>query len=297
MLATVKGGNHPACGTVIKSSAPKQGQGAKGARPRGIAVVRWRRSKQLSWHAAVLIGALSAAAMVAGPAHAEGLFDFLFGGRDRQSPPPPAQSYAEPSAPVALAPLPPQTVRQGNSDTGHVVAYCVRLCDGQHFPLEHMTNATPVETCRAMCPASKTKVFFGSEIGGAVAKDGSHYAELDTAFIYRKQLVANCTCNGKDAFGLAPFDLSSDPTLRPGDIVSTKQGLMAYSGKSGKNDAFTPVNSAAVAAELNPASAGVKLSRKSEPPPAEDDPGTIALPRTAPLPVNIGANMRNQADR
>ena len=26
--------------------------------------------------------------------------------------------------------------------TGRVIAYCVRLCDGQHFPLEHLANAT-----------------------------------------------------------------------------------------------------------------------------------------------------------
>ena len=69
----------------------------------------------------------------------------------------------------------------GAASTGHVVAYCVRLCDGQHFPLEHMTNATQVETCRAMCPASKTKMYFGSDIGASVAKDGARYADLDTA--------------------------------------------------------------------------------------------------------------------
>jgi len=289
------------------------GRIALGARnrslPRGITVVDRRCSKRLGRHAAVIAGALSAAAMVAGPAHA-GFFDFLFGGPDRQTRPA-AESYAAPER-VAPAPLGPQSVRQGNGDTGHVVGYCVRLCDGQHFPLEHMANATPVETCRAMCPASKTKVYFGSEIGGAAAKDGARYADLDTAFIYRKQLVANCTCNGRDAFGLAPFDLSSDPTLRPGDIVMTKDGPMAYSGKSGKADAYTPVDSAAVAAQLNPTAARVQLSRKSQPKieaknearndqtTADDDPGTIT-PRIAPPPpppaVNLGANARGQSDR
>ena len=279
-------------------------------------MARWRCSKQLVWQAAMLAAALSAATVAASPARA-GMFDFLFGDQDRQPPPPPAQSYAEPSAPVVPAPLGPQSVRQGNGDTGHVVAYCVRLCDGQHFPIEHMSNATPVETCRAMCPASKTKVFFGSEIGGATAKDGARYADLDTAFIYRKQLIANCTCNGRSAFGLARFDLSSDPTLRPGDIVATGDGgFLAYSGKNGKADTFTPVDSTAVAAELNPAVARAQLGRKSGPKnepkneaqnearndlrndsmPADDDPGTIAVaPR--PAPVNLGANARGQADR
>jgi hypothetical protein len=261
-------------------------------------VVRRRFGKQLKWHAAALLAAFAIAAIAPASARAGGLFDFLFGNSDQQQPPPPPpESYAEPSAPVAPAPLGPQSVRQGNGDTGHVVAYCVRLCDGQHFPLEHMTNATPVETCRAMCPASKTKVYFGSEIGAAVAKDGAHYADLDTAFIYRKQLVANCTCNGKDAFGLAPFDLSSDPTLRPGDMVSTKDGIVAYSGKSGNADAFTPVDQTAIAAELNPSSA-TKPSRRSVPAAeVEDDPGTIAMPQNAPAPVDLGANSRGPVAR
>ena len=255
-----------------------------------------RCMRHLQWCAAVLAAALAAAALPAGTAHAGGLFDFLFGDSDRQPPPPPPQSYAQPSPPVGPvmpAPLAPESVRQGGGSTGHLVAYCVRLCDGQHFPLEHMTNATPVETCRAMCPASKTRVFFGSEIGAAVAKDGVRYADLDTAFIYRKQLVANCTCNGKDAFGLAPFDLSSDPTLRPGDIVSTKGGLMAYNGRNGKADAFTPVNPSSVAGGLNSVASRVASSRRNEPPvdPVDDDPGTIAMPQ-APPPMNVGADSR-----
>ena len=260
-------------------------------------MVRRRFGKQLKWHAATLLAAFAIATVAPASARAAGLFDFLFGNSDRQQPSSPPSSYADPSLPVAPAALGQQSVRQSNGDTGHVVAYCVRLCDGQHFPLEHMTNATPVETCRAMCPASKTKVYFGSEIGAAVAKDGARYADLDNAFIYRKQLVANCTCNGKDAFGLAPFDLSSDPTLRPGDMVSTKDGIVAYSGKSGSTEAFTQVDQTAIAAQLNPSSAP-KLSRRNEPAAeVDDDPGTIAMPQTAPPPVNLGTTARGPAAR
>jgi hypothetical protein len=238
------------------------------------------RIKPLYWHVAAL-AALFAAMLIAmpRPARAEGLFDFLFGGSQRQTPPANVNSYAEPPASIGrVAPATPsgtEDVRQGSGAIGHTVAFCVRLCDGRHFPLEHMTNTTPIETCRAMCPASKTKVFFGGEIGGAVAKDGQHYGDLDNAFVYRKQMIANCTCNGKDAFGLAPFDMSSDPTLRPGDIVSTKDGFVAYSGARGQGAAFTPLDSATVAAQLNPRSAPLQLSRRAEATPADDQPGTI----------------------
>ncbi len=184
----------------------------------------------------------------------------------------------------------------------------MRLCDGQHFPLEHLANATLIETCRAMCPASKTKVYFGSEIGSAMAKDGARYADLDTAFIYRKQLVANCTCNGKDALGLAPFDLSSDPTLRPGDIVATKDGLMAYTGRNGAVAAYTPVDRASVADQLNSITSRIQVSRRSpskaaaqseqaSAQSADDDPGTIVQTRIAPPPLNLGANTRGEVAR
>ncbi len=263
-------------------------------------MVRGRRSKTFDCRAGLVAGMLAAAVLGSGPAQAAGLFDFLFHPFQDHEPAPPAESYAAPER-VEPAPLGPQSVRQGNGDTGHVVAYCVRLCDGQHFPLEHMTNATPVETCRAMCPASKTKVFFGSEIGAATAKDGARYADLDTAFIYRKQLVANCSCNGKDAFGLAPFDLSSDPTLRPGDIVSTKQGLMAYAGRSGATAQFTPVAGSSVAAALNSVTSRAPVARRNEPNieemTADDDPGTVTMPQSAPPPVSLGAATRGPAVR
>ncbi len=239
----------------------------------------------------MLAGALAVAAFTPGPAQA-GFFDFLFGNsQDQQAPQP--QSYAEPPSPalgrVAPAPLGPESVRQGGGSSGRAVAYCVRLCDGEHFPLERLANATPVEACRAMCPASKTKVFFGSDIGSAVAKDGAHYADLDTAFVYRQQLVANCTCNGRNARGLAPFDLSSDPTLRPGDIVATKDGFVAYSGKNNQADAFTPVDPASIATELNsvttqgasgkPLASGKRIEREAR---ADENSGLLAPPHAGP---------------
>ena len=105
------------------------------------------------------------------------------------------------------------------------------------------------ETCRAICPYSKTKVFLGSEIGRSVAQDGQRYGALDTAFLYRKQLVANCTCNGRNAFGLTSFDVKRDPTLRPGDMVATKEGIATYTGRPG-GARFTPVNPATLPVDI-----------------------------------------------
>jgi hypothetical protein len=177
------------------------------------------------------------------------------------------------------------------------VSFCVRLCDGRSFPLEHLANMTPVETCRALCPASKTKVFFGGEVASSVAHDGQRYADLDNAFVYRKQLVANCTCNGRDAFGLAPFEAANDPTLRPGDVVSTKAGLMVYSGRRGQTALFTPVNPSSVRGVLNQTSAPMRLSKRTEALPPEDEPGTIVHPGQDQRDLPAVVDLRGQADR
>ena len=61
------------------------------------------------------------------PARAGGLFDFLFGGFQRQSPPANVNSYAEPPAAIGrVAPATPsgtEDVRQGNGAIGRTVAF------------------------------------------------------------------------------------------------------------------------------------------------------------------------------
>jgi hypothetical protein len=215
----------------------------------------------------------------AGPARAEGPFDFLFTIFQPQAAPPPRENaYPMPPAAgvgrVAPGPLGQESVTEGGGSTGHSVAFCVRLCDGQHFPLEQLVNGTPGETCRAICPYSKTKVFFGSEIATAVSQDGQQYGALGAAFLYRKQLVANCSCNGRDAFGLASFDVKRDPTLRPGDIVSTKEGLLAYTGQSAQGASFTPVNPATLPPNIKAASPQSQPAPSTQTP-ASDETSTI----------------------
>jgi len=216
-----------------------------------------RKCRSAKLRTAVLAGALASLAMMtaSNSAQAEGFLDFLLGSFPHQ-PSPPSESYPPPPSSatgrVAPTPLGPEKVIEDAGSPGHAVAFCVRLCDGQHFPMEHMVNGTPVETCRAICPYSETKVFFGSEVGEAIARDGGHYSSLNTAFLYRKKLVPNCTCNGRSAFGLSVLDVHNDPTLRPGDIVSTKDGLMAYTGHSASRGGFMPVNPASLPDDIRP---------------------------------------------
>ncbi len=249
-----------------------------------------RRSK---WPISLLIGAPCAAIALtqASSAHAEGFFDFLLGIFQDHPSPGPQQQNGYTSAPqsgvgrIAPAPLGQESVNDAGGSTGHSVAFCVRLCDGYNFPMEQMVNGPPGETCRAICPYSRTKVFFGNEIGVAVAQDRQRYTALDTAFLYRKQLVANCTCNGRDAFGLSTFDVMRDPTLRPGDIVSTKEGLLAYTGRSSEGAGFTPVNPATLPVDIRPTSSQLRPSSKAEQT-ADDEPSTIVPPAKRPPQTN-----------
>jgi hypothetical protein len=200
------------------------------------------RRRMMPVAAVVLASAIALAPRVAS---AEGLFDFLFGGAPKQQQhqtPPQASFFADPFGNNQQpAPAPSRAVASGGSGP----AFCVRSCDGRYFPLMR-GNATPVQMCQAFCPASPTRVFFGSNIDNASSATGERYADSENAFAYRKALRADCTCNGRDSAGLAPVDLTLDTSLRPGDVIATTDGLVAYSGvKVGVNQTaeFTPVAS------------------------------------------------------
>jgi hypothetical protein len=176
-------------------------------------------------------------------ASAAGLFDFFFGGTQKQQQrqdPAQASFFADPFGLNQQPAPPPRTVASGSGP-----AFCVRSCDGKYFPLAR-GNATPVQMCQAFCPASSTKVFFGSTIDGASSANGERYADSENAYGYRKALRADCTCNGRGPAGLAPVDLTLDTSLRPGDVIATTNGLVAYSGTRGgasQSAEFTPVAS------------------------------------------------------
>ena len=93
-------------------------------------------------------------------------------------------------------------------------AYCVRACDGRYFPVSASDSQSRAAACSGFCPASETKLVYGSNIDNAATENGKPYSELPSAFRYRNELVAGCTCNGKDQVGLAPVRIENDPTLR-----------------------------------------------------------------------------------
>src|SRR5438105_14768145 len=222
---------------------------------------------------------------------AENLFDFFFGGARKQQRQPLQQAgfFADPMATdPQQAPLPPRPAVASSGPS-----FCVRSCDGRYFPLMR-SSASPVQMCQAFCPASPTKVFFGSSIDGAYSSAGERYADSENAFAYRKALRADCTCNGRDPGGLAPVDLTLDTSLRPGDVIATTDGLVAYSGVrigASQTAEFTPIASypgltAETRARLGemkvaPVAADM-LANETPPPEASHDvaPPATSVPKT-----------------
>jgi hypothetical protein len=177
---------------------------------------------------------------------------------------PPVTAYAAPSVPAPTLDKPVDlqapSVSGGNT-------WCVRLCDGRYFPLSApavSSRAGPAKVCSALCPAARTAIFRGGDIDTAYGTRSERYADLDNAFVYRQKLVPDCTCNGRDAFGLAHIDVDKDPTLQAGDIVATRSGLKVFRGSRSstiKPANFSPIHSAAISASLRRERIGLKVSQ------------------------------------
>lgn len=171
------------------------------------------------------------------PASAQGIFGRLLPHPSAEPPPSEVRSYA-PSGNFLESVRPQQ-----HEETGPTTAFCVRSCDGHYFPVQTHPGLSAAQACQTFCPASKTRLYSGGSIDHAVAADGARYADLPAAMLYRKQTVAGCTCDGRTAFGLAQVDVKTDPTLKPGDVVVTRKGLVTVSGMKNRVAEFTPVES------------------------------------------------------
>jgi hypothetical protein len=194
----------------------------------------WKAGRRLALGVAV---AACASALIP-VAQAQDFFSQLFSGfGDR----PQTRSIQLPFVGEGNSSAAPGEVRRG----GGGLAYCVRTCDGRYFPVSGSDGQSRAATCNSFCPASETKVFYGSSIDHAAAENGKAYSSLPNAFRYRKELVAGCTCNGKDQIGLAPVKIENDPTLRKGDIVAGPDGLMVAGRSADKRGAalnFSPAS-------------------------------------------------------
>jgi hypothetical protein len=193
----------------------------------------------------IALAAAAVTAVVGGgmqAAHARDFFSSFFevlSGRPASPPPQRALGYSAPGDAQF-----PQQPGAPAASAGRSMAYCVRTCDGRYFPIAANSEQSRAAACSSLCPASDTKVYYGSSIEHATSDSGKSYSSLPNAFKYREQLVSGCTCNGKDSVGLASISVEEDKTLRKGDIVAGENGLIVATRsadrKRGAVANFTP---------------------------------------------------------
>ena len=197
-----------------------------------------RSGTPAAWGAAALV----CACVLAPAAQAQDFFSQLFGGIARpRHQPYISMPFSNDDGQVSA----PRGEGRGRSYGGGGQAYCVRTCDGRYFPVTASDNASRAASCNKLCPASETKLYYGSNIDDATAENGKSYSDLPNAFKYRNELVSGCTCNGKDTVGLAQVKVEEDPTLKKGDIVAGENGLLVAGRSSDRRGAelnFSPAS-------------------------------------------------------
>jgi hypothetical protein len=196
-----------------------------------------RSIRLIALGAAAVLGA----SLLAPAAQAEDFLSALFGAFGARRPQVP--QIALPFASEDNSLTPQNDGRPRAAYTGGQ-AFCVRTCDGRYFPISASDSQSRAASCNSFCPASETRIVYGSTIDNAATEAGKPYSELPNAFRYRNELVSGCTCNGKDQIGLAPVKIENDPTLRKGDIVAGAGGLMIAGRSADKRGAslnFSPM--------------------------------------------------------
>ena len=192
------------------------------------------------------------------PASAQGLFDFFFGSalpRALRRPPMPIR-------PATVRPGCPEH-RSATGGIGHLLRAHVRR-PLLRAPARDRCGAA--QLCSSFCPAARPRCITAATSTTRAPATARVTSSLPSAFVYRDKIVDGCSCNGKDAFGLATLGVENDPTLRTGDIVATTRASRPTTAV-GANADFTPIDHAACESESSrtPRSSG---RGHATPPPA-----------------------------
>ena len=193
---------------------------------------------------------------------------------------------AHPAQVASAAPIDPPAERKAVKlppfRGGGSQAVCVRTCDGFFFPVNYEgahSNDRYAEACQLACPASPTEVYFmprGGDLTQASTQRGVRYAALPTAFKYRKERDASCSCKAQNQ-SWGEVLAQAEPLVKqnPKDIIVTPERSMELA---------RPVDPAVAAAEAEAA----KTAR-----PAKTAAKTAAKPKSG-KPVATTASARGK---
>jgi hypothetical protein len=124
---------------------------------------------------------------------------------------------------------------------------CVRSCDGYYFPISFSTTRERFEadqaSCEQACPQGDAHIYYHRTSGegpeSMISLTGSAYADLATAFSYRKGLNPSCSCGQPAGDDLLPAHRGSEaaiaaavpvprPRLAPGQDPETLANRAGY---------------------------------------------------------------------
>jgi hypothetical protein len=180
---------------------------------------------------------------------------------------------------------------------------CVRLCDGYYFPISFAVGADRFErdarVCESRCGA-QGRLFVHENPGGSTddLRDltGRPYRQLRTAFLYRSEYIASCTCQPQPweqasldrhrAYALAGAaargsrEAAKELQSLQAKLKDDAKRAASPSAPSGSGDVWQPGTAAARAAEIARREDGNYMglggngapSAKAEPPSAKPGP-------------------------
>lgn len=128
-----------------------------------------------------------------------------------------------------------------NERVGSRRTVCVRTCDGYAFPIAPLGASRDLpaheQACAAACPGASTALYslapgqaFTDMAGARSVRDNSLYGRLKTAFLYQRERVPACSCQGPGNVA-ERLPILRDPTLRSGDLFVDGRGeARAFAG-------------------------------------------------------------------
>jgi hypothetical protein len=114
---------------------------------------------------------------------------------------------------------------------------CVRVGDGFYYPISYATTADHFQqddqTCHRTCPAAEVQLFVyhnpGEDVSQSVSLTGTRYADLPSAFAYRKKISGYSCRPPGESWAEALRASGPDTTLEAGDVVVTEQNAKRLS--------------------------------------------------------------------
>jgi len=164
------------------------------------------------------------------------------------------------------------------SGSGTYRTVCVRACDGAFFPISFATVqsrfADDERTCKAQCPAQEASLYTyrnpGEDMNSAVSLTGRTYTSLPTAFKFRTEYNASCSCKAPGQTWAEALKSIDDRAVaaQQGDIIVTEE-----SAKKMQQRHLTKAN-----------------AKKGAPPTTADSPAEVTSQPAAPTTAGTGSN-------